>query len=199
VLVHHRRTNLISHWNDRFRQACEVHRLSAQERNTSRFSRLNSFLACPEVGPYPSMMLNKKGRRPAPPFSERLDVCSSLATASRRAGLAALRADLNPAEPCSLRSCAGGLGRHSSPDGGLLLNPQIVLHVPDARDLLGNVLGPPLGVAVVDRAQERHFAGRHAHFDLGGVDKGIVAQPVVDVLADAVIRLSITHRFVLQS
>ena len=145
------------------------------------------------------MMLNKKGRRPAPPFSERLDVCSSLATASRRAGLAALRADLNPAEPCSLRSCAGGLGRHSSPDGGLLLNPQIVLHVPDARDLLGNVLGPPLGFAALDRAGEGDFAARHLHVDFGSVEVRVVGETVVDVLADAVIRLSITHRFVLQS
>ena len=76
----------------------------------------------------------------------------------------------------------------------LLLNPQIVLHVPDAGDLLRDVLGPPLGLTAVDGAGQRHLAGRHAHLDLGGIDEGIVAQPIVHILADAVVRAGIAFR-----
>jgi hypothetical protein len=82
------------------------------------------------------MTLNGKGRPPAPPSYESLGVRSRLAAPAGRAGGAALRADLNPAEPCSLHSCAGCPGRRSSTDGacrrgsgshraeGLLLNPK---------------------------------------------------------------------------
>jgi hypothetical protein len=55
--------------------------------------------------------LNATGAARTAPPDDDLGVCSSLATASRRAGFAALRADLDTAESCSLRACAGRAGR----------------------------------------------------------------------------------------
>ena len=57
----------------------------------------------------------------------------------------------------------------------LLLDTDVVLDVLDARDPLRDVLRPPLSVTIVDRAGERHLAGRHRHLDLGGIHVGIIA------------------------
>src|ERR671917_1525172 len=69
----------------------------------------------------------------------------------------------------------------------LLADAQVVLHVGHPGDALGDVLGPALLGAGPDRAGERRLPVLHRDLDLGRVDHGVVGEPLVDVLADALV------------
>src|SRR5204862_223319 len=85
--------------------------------------------------------------------------------------------------------------RHALADAGVhpaaVLHPKVFLDVLHAGDLLGDVFRTALVVAAVHRPDERHFALAALDLDLRGVEPGIVAEPVVHVLADAVVRASV--------
>jgi len=70
----------------------------------------------------------------------------------------------------------------------------VVLHVAHAGDALGDVLGPAPGVAVVDRTAQRHLAVVDIDVDLRGIDVGVIRQPVVDVLLDALVGAPVAFR-----
>ena len=76
-------------------------------------------------------------------------------------------------------------GTHVAPPGPPVA--QVVLHVRHAADRLGDVLGPPPGVAPVDRAGQRHLAALDPDLDVRGVDVPVVRQPVADLLADPLV------------
>lgn len=62
------------------------------------------------------------------------------------------------------------------------------------RHGFGDVLGAAPLVAAVYGARQGHFAADHHHFDIGGIDQPVVAQPVGDILADPVVRAGIALR-----
>src|SRR3954469_7432234 len=57
--------------------------------------------------------------------------------------------------------------------------------------MLGDVLGPALGVAVLDRARQRDLAVLDRDLDARGVDPGIVHQVVADQFPDTLVRAHI--------
>src|SRR4051794_6355521 len=92
-----------------------------------------------------------------------------------------------PTARLALLACRAG--RSGGRGGGVAAtDAQIVLHVGDAGDLLGDVLGTPARVAARDPAAQGDLAGAHRHDDVRGVDEAVVIEPVVDVLLDARVR-----------
>jgi hypothetical protein len=67
-----------------------------------------------------------------------------------------------------------------------VLYPEIILHVGDTRDALGNVLSPPTLIAARHGPTQRHFCARDDDLDLGRVNAPIVGQTIVHVLANPV-------------
>lgn len=85
----------------------------------------------------------------------------------------------------ALVSAGGGFLAAARP--GPRLDAQIVLDVSHSRNGVGAVFGPPLGQTAINRARERHFAIGDLHLDLGRVKFGVVGEPIVDVVANAII------------
>src|SRR3954470_242675 len=89
-----------------------------------------------------------------------------------------------PTASLALLACRAG--RSGGRGGGVAAtDAQIVLHVGDTGDLLGDVLGTPASVAARDPAAQGDLASAHRHGDVRGVDVAVVVEPVVDVLLDA--------------
>src|SRR3954453_11401342 len=76
----------------------------------------------------------------------------------------------------------------------MLAGSKVVLHVGHARHGLGEVLRPATLVAVPDRAGERHLPVLDGHLDLRRVEKRIVREAVVHVVADSVVRALVVAR-----
>src|SRR3954453_19282148 len=89
-----------------------------------------------------------------------------------------------PTTGLALLACRAG--RSGGRGGGVAAtDAQIVLHVCDTGDLLGDVLGTPARVAARDPAAQGDLAGAHRHGDGLGVGEAVVVEAVVDVLPDA--------------
>src|SRR5439155_24340784 len=70
----------------------------------------------------------------------------------------------------------------------------LVLDVPHAPEVLGQVLGEPLRVTVRNASGERHLAVHHANFNVARVEIPMPRHPFADVLPDAFVRPLITTR-----
>src|SRR5581483_3086092 len=77
---------------------------------------------------------------------------------------------------------------------GLRGDLEVVMNVLDARDVLGDVLSGAFGPALVHRPGERHFAVADGDFDLAGVEVRVIAEPVIDVFSDPLVRTLVTLR-----
>jgi hypothetical protein len=64
---------------------------------------------------------------------------------------------------------------------------QIVLHVFDAGDVFNQILGGSPLLPIVHGTPEADLAPCHNDFDFGGVDKGILGQPVCDILENTLV------------
>src|SRR6185369_15168056 len=92
--------------------------------------------------------------------------------------LAAQRAALRLLVAVLIVALAARLRRHA----------QIVLHLMTAAHSFRNVLGAPLGLAVVDGAGQHHHTRRYIDADIRCVDLVVVGQQIAHVLADSLIR-----------
>jgi len=68
------------------------------------------------------------------------------------------------------------------------------LHVTNTGNVLGDVLGTPLRAPTVYRTAESHLAFVDDDFNVRRVNIGVVGEPVVEVLPDALIRTGISTR-----
>src|SRR5947209_16565740 len=76
----------------------------------------------------------------------------------------------------------------------VLPNAQLIVHVPNAPHLAGEVLGEVLHVALVDLSAQGHFAVLDIDVHVGRIDIGVIRQSLNDVFADAFVRTLVVLR-----
>src|SRR5688572_9583997 len=74
------------------------------------------------------------------------------------------------------------------------LDPDLVHHVADPHDLLGEVLGTALGPAIVDGPAQDDLAVLDRDLDLRGIDAVVGHEPVTDLLAETIVRALVALR-----
>src|SRR5205085_12628622 len=92
------------------------------------------------------------------------------------------------------RSVGRRLGQARGHAGLPVLHEQVVLHVDDARNGVGYVLGEALGVAAVNRPRQDDDAAVDAHVNVRGVEPLVVGQAVVNLLVYALVGASVVLR-----
>src|SRR6185437_5869934 len=75
-----------------------------------------------------------------------------------------------------------------------LVDAQVVLHVLHAGEVFDEMLGAVLVIAAIHRAAQRHLPIRDRGVDIGRVEPPVLGQPVVDILADAIVGAHIALR-----
>src|SRR4030095_11902224 len=68
------------------------------------------------------------------------------------------------------------------------LAAQVVLHVVHAGQVLDDPFGAMLGLAALHCAGERHLAAGHRDGDLAGGEPAVGGQPLMDLVADPLVR-----------
>jgi hypothetical protein len=74
----------------------------------------------------------------------------------------------------------------------LLTHSQVVLNVLHTRDIVHNVLGPPLGLPIFHGSVQGDFAVLHADIDFRCIDKRVIGEPIVDIIPNPLVGTGIS-------